>query len=103
MVWVNRRWSGADALIGRLGQHLPEFLSLYNFFLREEMGEIIQDFPAFRQNFAHPLMSLFHHGGDFLINLGRLCFAVGFIGGIVFGEEHRLASGLIGHQSQAIA
>ena len=43
-------------------------------------------------------MRLFHHG-DFLINLGRLCFAVGFIGSIVFGEEHRLASGLIGHQS----
>ena len=77
-------------------QHLSKLLPLYNFLLRNEFGQVIQNIPVSGQDPPHPLMGLLHHLGNFFIYLAGFLFSVGFTGSKTFRQEHRLTSALIG-------
>ena len=74
----------------------------YDFFLGEELGQLIQYFPAAGQDTFYSLMGLFHDPADLFINLACFRFAVSLAPIVSFRKEHRLARPFIGHQAQAI-
>jgi len=55
------RFSGADACIGRIEQHLPEFTPLHGLLPWRKMGEIIRVLPPLRKDIMNPLRGLFPH------------------------------------------
>ena len=84
-------------------QHLPEFIALHTFVLREEVSQIIKNGSPLREDFSHALMGFIDKPGDLVIDLGSFGLTVLFSGRETFREKHRLARAFVAYQSQVVA